>query len=806
MPRKFLPALRGMETKSLLTFGTSRAYTPSSVQTYGRRDRSAGWDMDTVIDEGYERVVWVYKAVEVISGNASRLPFKITDGDSDLESHPLLRVMNKRANPLETGRMFRKRLSAQILLSKRGAFVEVTKNNAGQVTRLDLLPPDRVRIVPDFSGDYISYYEYTRWDGVMRPIPPERIRWIREPHPMDPYSGTTPLDAAGMSVDLDYLARAYNVSFINRDGRPGGILGVDADGLEQGELDRITQRLKPGPHFAGQITAIGTGPGGINYIDTSARPRDMAYGETSSQAKKEILAAFGVPESKAGDSSGRTFDNAEQEEYNFWQDPMRPHLDLIAAAFDEDVDPDLDCGFDTTGVEALELPDRRRRTERREEWNAGLITIKEYRADVSDLDVIDNPHTRALWISPSKAPVPFDDLDAVALGMGDASGGGAAAGVVPAAPVAVTADQVVSQALAEGAVLDPAAAVEQVSGAAAQAVDAARDASNDPVVEGAAAAAINQARMETKSLPTGDTASYDPGEDDTRRVEMAVSAALDALLARQVSVIVARLEAPKTRKGTRYWSPDASGSTDHVGDGPIDAEKVVDPARWAAETRDALAPIIGPAGRESAQGMLEQMNRTGSLVGETQPVAPVSGREPAEPAPDAAAVESAAGVAAVGAVLLASTVAEQAMLSWLGERVADINALMVDTAGGIDLVVDGVKKLWDAKSRPFAKSLGSTISQTVVLGPRENVLTRLDVGNDTGGVVRVWVTRHDERVRETHQEADGQVRPLGHPFLVGGYELPFPSYPLAPPSVVRGCRCWLRYEWPAGAKYQLGAS
>src|SRR4051794_21909795 len=346
--RSFAPALQralGLESKTLTISGSHTLLSSSRTNAFGLRDSSAGWNLDTVVQDGYERVVWVFKSVEVIAGNQSRLPFKITtdDGNEEVEDHPLLRVLNKQANPHETGRQFRKRLSQQILLSKKGAFVEVTKTRGGSVSRLDLLPPDRVRIEPDPSGDYVNYFEFTTFDGEVKQLPPERVRWIREPHPLDPFSGITPLEAAGMSVELDHLARAYNVSFINRDGRPGGILGIDADGLDPDELDRMQQRLKQtsGPYNAGQILPLGTGPGGLSYVDTSARPRDMAYEALSATAKLEILAAFGVPLSLAGDASGRTFDNAEQEEYNFWHDPMLPHLDLIAQAFDEDIDEDL---------------------------------------------------------------------------------------------------------------------------------------------------------------------------------------------------------------------------------------------------------------------------------------------------------------------------------------------------------------------------------------------------------------------------------------------------------------------------------
>ncbi|WP_232784361.1 phage portal protein, partial [Carbonactinospora thermoautotrophica] len=582
MARQFLPALRRRlsttaleappERKTIYLGNGFTSLTHSGSMRFGLEDRAAGWDMNAVITEGYERVVWVFRCVELIAGHASRLPFRIgrdLDGDNKeiLEDHPLYRVMNKRANPLETGRQFRKRLSAQVLLSKRGAFVEVTKSRAGTITRLDLLPPDRVLPVPDPHGDYISHFEFVQRDGGLRKIPPERIRWIRDPHPTDPFCGITPLEAAGVSVELDHLSRLYNVSFIKNDGRPGGIVAVDADVLDDDEMERIEGKFAPGAQHAGQIKVIGVGPGGMNYVDVATRPRDMAYEHASQNAKQEILSAFGIGESVLGNAAGRTFDNAEQELYNFWTEVMLPHLDLIASAFDQDVDEEWDPFIDTSSVEVLELPRRRKREEARQEWQAGLRSIDEYRP-LADLEPLDNAYSRALWISPSKAPVPARPEDAEALGLHGPGGspvgsqgqpgGGPEGGMPPEggpgtpAPGGTAADAV-AEARGEtntgaGSAAEAVAQARQEAGGgqpgeAAAAVQQARQGTGGGQ-PGEAAAAVQQAhnQTETKAAPGGievkavdppqppGVVEYDPGEDELRRAEIAIAGALDALL------------------------------------------------------------------------------------------------------------------------------------------------------------------------------------------------------------------------------------------------------------------------------------
>jgi 8-oxo-dGTP pyrophosphatase MutT (NUDIX family) len=68
-----------------------------------------------------------------------------------------------------------------------------------------------------------------------------------------------------------------------------------------------------------------------------------------------------------------------------------------------------------------------------------------------------------------------------------------------------------------------------------------------------------------------------------------------------------------------------------------------------------------------------------------------------------------------------------------------------------------------------------------------------------------WQCTHDQRVRETHLSADGQIRPLAEPFEIGGHRLQFPGDPLGPAGEVINCRCSARYG-PAGEPALTAAS
>jgi 2'-5' RNA ligase len=61
-----------------------------------------------------------------------------------------------------------------------------------------------------------------------------------------------------------------------------------------------------------------------------------------------------------------------------------------------------------------------------------------------------------------------------------------------------------------------------------------------------------------------------------------------------------------------------------------------------------------------------------------------------------------------------------------------------------------------------------------------------------------WLATSDARTRESHREADGQVRPVDRPFQVGSTYLRFPGDPLGAADEVIQCRCDQLFELDEG--------
>lgn len=768
MVRRLLPGGRGREVVRAAESKVVLADYYATLQAAGPYGgyRARPWPVERAVCEAYERLVWVFKAVESISGHASSLPFRLRQGEEVLEDHPLYRVMNQRANPMETGRQFRKRLSAQLLLSKRGAFVEVTRARNDEIVRMDLLPPGRTVPVPGSGQELISHFEVLKADGSRTRIEPERVKWFRDPHPLDPYCGVTPLEAAGMSVELDFFTRLYNIATLRNDGRPGGVLAVNGE-MDPASMDRIEDRFGKGPAEAGKLTVIS---GEVSYVDLAVNPKDMQYETTATIAKKEILTAFGVPESVIGDASGRTWDNAEQEEFNYWTITMPPHLSLITTGLDEDSADDLEGFFDTESIAVLQRTQRLRREEARTEFESGLISIEEYR-EIAGYEAIDTLHSRSLWVTSGKTEIPTSEADAAELDKERQERAQQQMEMVqartqppPNGPEGPSARE--NAAPGSGRADGRDTGAQETSGASRKHLMALPALPAGPVAR--PVIRLIRPSIDVKAAPV--VAESEPGRADFAKLEAALSAALSALMVRLTARTAARLSSPKARKGTRHWR--SSYEVDlRVGTKELNAEQAVDAQRWTDETEQAAQPIVQAAATAAATGLLADFG------GDALPVADVV-------APVVTTIVAGLGAAA----------AEQA-----GKLAALLRGQ--DAAGqSIEQIGQAVRER-GTELAAWSDQVAVRAATATINGARQAAAQAWADAVPGRDVVAMWNTRQDSLVRPSHVTAQSQKRPLGETFQVGQSWLRFPGDPDGPPHEVYGCRCWLSHRSTVSGRF-----
>ncbi|MEC3995166.1 phage minor head protein [Actinacidiphila sp. DG2A-62] len=97
-------------------------------------------------------------------------------------------------------------------------------------------------------------------------------------------------------------------------------------------------------------------------------------------------------------------------------------------------------------------------------------------------------------------------------------------------------------------------------------------------------------------------------------------------------------------------------------------------------------------------------------------------------------------------------------------------------------------QLGDARGRRIAATEAGRAWNTATLAA-----ARALTGPDRP-IVKQWRTRRDTKVREAHDDVDGQVQLLDDPFTVAGVSMAHPGDPTAPPELVVNCRCQLRLQ------------
>lgn len=694
------------------------------------------WDIERAYREGMQRVVWVSRCIDAISGNQARLPMILRDNNSPVgqvidKDNSILDILNTKSNPAENSFVFRYRLSSQLLMSSRGVFIEKVRGRDGRIIALQLLPPQSTAPIPD-PKTFVSGFEVSLSQGKTVRLKPEDVIWLRRPHPLDPYLSMTPMESAGIAIEIENLARVYNRNFLLNDGRPGGLLVVRGE-IDDEDKDELRSRFRGNLNKAGAVSVIAADDG-VDFVDTGSNPRDAAYAQMRQLTKEEILASFGVPESVIGNAAGRTFSNAAEELRVFWMETMLPHLEPIARGLDE-LDPQYYLDFDTSTVPILIISKQERQRYLMDEFQQGLISVNEFReqtgrnkveSEIAD-QLLSNPNL--VPIANTEKPFAVEEQQPVAAG-----------GAVPAGPEGAAPEQ---GAPVEGA---PAGAPgEQQPAAPEEGVVAAVE----PVPEGQLSASGHGSyatKMNTQALSDWDSKS----DKATERWTDIIDRAFERLFERQQRVVIEKAMGAKARRA--------------MADGSLTVDQIFDLDVWNRQLKDDLEPLFGAVLEESVGLISEESGMDAT--------------------PDSDEVKE----------YLDNQVARsQKVNESTREEVAA--ALIVAMALTADSDEDRASLLRAAISAIFANLLGKRKRITA----EHETQTAMNAGTYfgsrmIGAPTKTWKTRKDARVRQAHSLLDNKTVGIADGFAAGDTVLRFPGDPLAPPHLTINCRCKLNFD------------
>lgn len=533
------------------------------------------WDIERAYREGMQKVVWVSRCIDAIAGNQARLPIILRENNDpegrivtkkDAKNTTILDILNTKSNEGENSFIFRYRLSAQLLMSTRGAFIEKIRGRDGRIIGLNLLPPQYTAPIPD-PRRFVSGYEVMMPNGDKIVMKPEDVIWIRRPHPIDPYLSMTPMESAGIAIEIENLAKLYNRNYLLNDGRPGGLLVLKGE-IDADDKDELRNRFRGNLGRTGATTVIAADDG-VDYVDTSSNPRDAAYIQMRQITKEEILASFGVPESVIGNAAGRTFSNAAEEIRVFWIETMMPHLEHLARGLDEADDKHY-IDFDTSEVPILVIYKQERERYLLDELQQGLITPNEYR-EATGRKKVESELADSMLMNPNLTPVGNTEK---AMPSPEAQMGGGVPGAQPGMP---------------GAQPPMPGAQPPMPGQPEQPGQPPLDPNT---MQGAIAA--EQGTPETADVEAPDGQLADPAfgnvstkvekSEDLERWTQILERSLERLVERQQRVVLEKVSGQKARKS--------------LAEGTLDSDAVMPEDVWNKQFEEDIRPVLNSIMRD----------------------------------------------------------------------------------------------------------------------------------------------------------------------------------------------------------------
>lgn len=734
-------------------------------------------DIDRALSH-YERVLWVFRSVDSIATKLSALPIKFKQGSLDENApeatdYDLDRILNRKANGYETGKLFRYRLYSLGLLSPLGIFVEIVKSAAGGNAELHILPPGRVKPIPH-PENYVAGYEVFNGEDGVDYLLPEQVLWIKlKPHPTDPYRQMTPLMAAGLAADTDYLARVFNRTFLMNDGRPGMLITIKD--LQPDDADTLKHRFSGGGSNAG-VTSIIEGEG-IDIADMSTSPRDAMWTEALDISQRDIMAAFGVPMIALGSSDEKTFDNADAESVSYWTETLVPIGTTISGALDYitagGIDDDIFIYHDTSKIYALQQVVREQAQDRQAEFSLGLRTANEYFESLGR-EPVDHPGARVLWMQPGMIPIGAPADVAALLKMQQDMAAALqppAQGPMPVGPSTATVRQLPTRTADTGRSLRQIAATQQTQGnslrqltAGSKSVEAARprkpsrfpkrpgahkslNANGDTDAESDRGQALRVviAQYEAKQIGPDDPGFW---------LEVRAAGIAESWITRQVATASSRLYGPKARKGTRHW--EMASEEKAAPTRTLDANYIVNRERWVTDLTQSLQGVVEDAVTKEVNKML------GDYGIANDPNIDVS--------------------------QVVSTVIERVTREAMNQT--DATATLVSEAEQRGESLANIKKNLESggQRRDWVQAFAKEVAGSAVQNARAAVADRI------GGMRKTWVTTGDDKVRPSHRRLNGRTIQVSNSFTVGGVKIRFPHDPLAPIGEVANCRCTVIYQ------------
>ena len=259
--------------------------------------------------QGHEAI---YAAVTRIANTVASIPVHVYKGRERQDTYPLEKLLNLSPNPSMSAYIFKQTMEA-FRNTEGMAYALIIRNGLGEITRLDVLDPTRVRPLIERDSREI-WYDITL-EGKTYPIPGYMVLALKHMS-ANGISGIRPLDV--LRGSLDYDAEVKEISLNQLDGINHGVmLEVPGQALDETRKAQIVADFLDAYESSGQRVLVLEG--GIKATTFNQSPVDAQLMDVERITRNRVATVYNLPPHMLGDYSDTSFSTAEQQMQEFLQ-------------------------------------------------------------------------------------------------------------------------------------------------------------------------------------------------------------------------------------------------------------------------------------------------------------------------------------------------------------------------------------------------------------------------------------------------------------------------------------------------------
>ena len=318
--------------------------------------------------DGYSENAIVYRCVNEIANNASRVKINLFRGDQEVDNHPLLDLLYKPSPTMSQVEWFQS-VYSYLLIAGNNYMLSVGGDNTPP-TELYNLRPDRIKIrtgtrAMPVAYDYMLKGQVVESYDVDQATGGSKVKHIKLFNPLDDYYGMSPIQASSVDIDQHNLANKHNVNLLQNGARPSGAVifnpkdetggHVQLTDVQRNQLMNDVNQRFSGTGNAGKPMLL---EGDFDWKEMGLSPKDMDFIQLKNMSAKDIALVYGVPSQLIGIPDSQTYSNFAEAKLALYNETIIPLLDRIQGDMNEWLVPmfneqGLELRYDIDSIPAM---------------------------------------------------------------------------------------------------------------------------------------------------------------------------------------------------------------------------------------------------------------------------------------------------------------------------------------------------------------------------------------------------------------------------------------------------------------------